>query len=185
MTLLKPPCLGAGVPGSQIPSVLPLFFLQKSHVSRSAWTLLCCFTSLKPPCLAELFLGNPLWGSLPCSLPGLLVWSICHSTAIFLSIASGWFLFLPRLPLCQRQASAHPGPQFPFSPVGTMERLSPTPILKFVRVKAGNSRGKCMQMNMQMGIFRIYERPRFQEEGTASARLGPLNPGPCQCRKAP
>lgn len=139
-------------------------------------------TSLSCRALPWSFLWEP---SDPHSLPGLLVWSICHSTATFLSIVSGWYLFPPHLSLCQSQASAHPGPQFPFSPVGTMERLSPIPILKSVHVKAGNSRGKCMQMNMQMSIFRIYERPRFQGEGTASARLGPLNPGPCQCRKAP
>lgn len=68
--------------------------------------------------------------------------------------------------------------------VGAMERLSPISILDSVSVKAGNLRCKGMQMNMQMSILRIYEKPQFQGEGTASASLGPLNPGPCQCRKA-
>jgi hypothetical protein len=50
-----------------------------------------------------------------------------------------------------------------------MERLSPISILDSVSVKAGNLRGKCMQMNMQISIPRIYEMPQFQREGTASA----------------
>lgn len=68
--------------------------------------------------------------------------------------------------------------------VGAVERLSPISVLDSVSVKAGSLRGKGVQMNMQMSILRIYEKPQFQGEGTASASLGPLNPGPCQCRKA-